>query len=227
MIESVVQPDPHAGRMEMSVTGRVRYGSFYGPNVELRRTIASTLGENVIRVHDEFFNAGNRDCPHAWLLHINFGYPLVDEGAEFRYDEQRVEPHPENAANAKVFAPGGPYKRVIPYKRVMAPTAEHNGPTSFVGYIYAKADASGRATVSLVNPKLEVGVAVRYDTSEFTRCVTWQHWGKYEYVTALEPSTGSVEGRDKDRARGLLQRLTPGQRKSYRYEIEVLTDVAR
>jgi hypothetical protein len=215
-IESVIQPDPHAGKMEISIVGRVRYGGFYGPNVELRRRISSTLGENLIRVEDEFFNAGNTDCPHAWLLHINLGYPLVDEGAELRVDEQRVEPHPENPANARHFAAGGPWKRI------MAPTAEHNGPTSFVGYIYPKADAAGRATVAIVNPKIGLGVAVRYNASEFGRCVNWQHWGKYEYVTALEPSTGSVEGREKDRAGGLLQRLAPGQRKSYRYEIEVM-----
>ena len=214
-IESILQPDPHAGRLDMSITARVRYGGFYGPNVELRRTISSTLGQNSIRIHDEFFNAGNTECPHAWLLHINFGYPLVDEGAEFRYDEHRVEPHPESDIHAKVFAPNGPYKKV------QAPTPDHNGPSSYVGYIYPKPDASGMATVSIVNPKLNLGVSVRYHTAEFPRCVNWQHWGRYEYVTALEPSTGSVEGRDKDRASGLLQRLAPGQRKNYRYEIAI------
>ena len=41
---------------------------------------------------DEFHNAGNQDVPHAWLLHINFGYPLLDFGAEFCYAEERIEP---------------------------------------------------------------------------------------------------------------------------------------
>src|SRR5438045_2361405 len=38
-IESVIQPDPHRGRMEMSMTGCVKYGALDGPCVELRRTI--------------------------------------------------------------------------------------------------------------------------------------------------------------------------------------------
>ena len=76
-IESIVQPDPRSGRTEMTVTGIVRYGAFYGPCVELRRTIRSTLGSNAIDFTDDFFNAGNQPVPHAWLLHINFGYPLA------------------------------------------------------------------------------------------------------------------------------------------------------
>jgi hypothetical protein len=85
-IESVVQPDPHAGRTEMSVTGVVRYGAFYGPNLELRRTIRSVLGQPKIEIEDTFTNVGNHDIEHAWLLHINFGYPLLDEGTEFLFN---------------------------------------------------------------------------------------------------------------------------------------------
>ena len=90
VVEMVRQPDPHAGRDEMSVAGVLRYGSLFGPNLTLRRTIASRLGSNVIEVTDEFHNAGNQAVPHAWLLHINFGYPLVDAGAEFCYDAKVV-----------------------------------------------------------------------------------------------------------------------------------------
>src|SRR5206468_8163158 len=88
-IETVTQPDPRAGKPDMTIVGSVKYGAFYGPCVELRRTIRSTLGRNVIEITDEFFNAGNRDVPHAWLLHVNLGYPLLDRGAEFCYDATR------------------------------------------------------------------------------------------------------------------------------------------
>lgn len=217
-IESVIQPDPHAGRMEMSVTARVRYGAFYGPNVELRRTISSTLGENSVRVADEFFNAGNHPAPHAWLLHVNFGYPLVDEGAEFCYDEQKIEPLPGDAYAAKRFADKGNYKRIP------GPLAEQSGPTSWVGYLYPKAGKDGAATVAIVNAKLGLGAAIHYNTKEFPRCANWQHFGQYEYVAALEPSTGSVEGRDKDRPRGLVRTLEPRQRITYQYSIDLVSD---
>src|SRR4051794_1645426 len=47
-VESVVQPDPHAGLLEICATARLRYGRLFGPCVELRRTIKSVLGLNVI-----------------------------------------------------------------------------------------------------------------------------------------------------------------------------------
>src|SRR3954471_21632413 len=52
-LEAVVQPDPHAGENEMSVVGVLRYGKLFGPNLTLRRTIRSWLGENAIEVADE------------------------------------------------------------------------------------------------------------------------------------------------------------------------------
>ena len=219
-IESIVQPDPRSGKMEMSITGIVRTGAFYGPCFELRRTIRSTLGENRIEISDEVFNAGNTATPHEWLLHINLGYPLVDAGAEFCWDAERVEPLPGDAAAARHFSSGNNYRRVT------GPLAEHSGPTSCVGYVYPKAGKDGKATVGIVNEKLGLGLAIDYDTREFTRCANWQHWGRHEYVTALEPATASVEGRGKDRERGIMHMLGAGERKRYGYSIRVVTERA-
>ena len=219
-IESILQPDPLRGRNEMSVTAIVRYGQFYGPSVELRRTIASTLGGNAIHVTDEFLNAGNTDAPHAWLLHINFGWPLVDAGAELCFDATKVEPLDNDPARARF---GDPAKA----KKIPAPLESHRGETSAVAYLFPRADKQGRATVGIVNKKLGVGVAIRYSTREFPRCGNWQHFGPAgEYVTALEPMNGTIAGRDKDRESGELDILKPGARKTYRYTIEVVTDRA-
>jgi hypothetical protein len=217
-IESVTQPDPHAGRADMSITGVLRYGSLFGPCVTLRRMIASRLGANWIDVADEFHNAGNQPVPHAWLLHINFGYPLVDAGAEFCYDA-KVEPLPNPIARAR-------FRAGQPYKKVPAPLDAHRGATEAVAYLYPRPRdrRTGLTTVGLVNRRLGVGVAIDYSTLEFPRCVNWQHWGPGEYVTALEPANGSVEGRWTDRERGVLDRLDPGARKTYRYRIRVVSD---
>jgi hypothetical protein len=217
-IESITQPDPHANQREMAIIGRIRYGAFYGPCVELKRKISSVLGENTIYVVDEFYNAGNQEVPHAWLLHVNFGYPLVDSGAEFCYVEDRVEGLSGDEKALAHFSDGGHYKQIPD------PLPEHSGPTSLVGYIYPKANNDGIASVAIANPKLPLAAVVTYNVNDFPRCANWQHWGKYEYVCALEPATGSVEGRDKDRARGLLGSLRPGKRKTYRYMIDVVSD---
>ncbi len=43
------------------------------------------------------------------------------------------------------------------------------------------------------------------------------------YVTGLEPANCLVEGRDKDRARGILQFLEPGEQREYVLELGVVT----
>ena len=212
-IESVVQPDPHAGQMQMSITGSIRYGAFYGPNVQLRRTITSTLGGNDIRFVDEVHNAGNTTVPHAWLLHVNFGYPLVDQGAELCCNTTKVEPM-DNDPSRAIFASDHDWRRVP------QPMRRHSGDTSGVGYLFPRPlDRAGNTT--------SLNEAFRIDTIDFSRCGNWQHWGTGEYVTALEPMTGTVDGRDKDRARGLLRFLKPGEKKVYRYTFEVVTNRRR
>jgi hypothetical protein len=156
-VERVVRPDPHAGRDEMVVVGVVRYGRLFGPNVTLQRTVRSVLGRNAIEFTDEFTNAGNQPVPHAWLLHINLGYPLVDGGAEFCYDA-KVVPQDNPVAKAR-FEPGSDYKTVPD------PLDAHRGGTEAVAYLYPKADRDGRATVGLVNRKLGVGLAIDYDAA--------------------------------------------------------------
>jgi len=215
-IESVSQPDPHTGKLDMSVTGLLRYGAFYGPCVELRRTIRAKLGTNRIDVSDEFYNAGNVQTPHAWLLHINLGWPLLDEGAVFCWRASRLDPRPDAMSQA-YFTSGGAYKRVS------APTREHAGNKHVFAYFDPKPASGGAVTVGLVNARLGLGFAVHYDAKQFPRCGCWQSWGEREYVAALEPMNCGVEGRDKDRERAWMDTLKPGGRKRYDYAMEVVT----
>ena len=220
-IESVINPDPHAGHKAISITGVVRYGSFYGPCVQLRRTIRSELGSNRIEFIDDFTNVGNQPAPHAWLLHINFGYPLLDEGTEVCFDSPELAPTDAPESHAR-FKPG------VDYKRLLAPQESHRGPNSAVAYFFPKpTDAAGHTTVGIVNPKLLLGVAIHYNTKQFPRLGNWQHFGPGEYVTALEPMNGTVDGRERDRQRGLLDQIEPGGKKIYEYQLEVLTAKSR
>jgi hypothetical protein len=218
-IESIVQPDPRAGRLEMSAVARLRYGKLFGPNLELKRTIRSALGTNYIDITDEFFNAGNTPAPHAWLLHINLGYPLVDGGAELCYEATKVEPRNEPGSIAR-------FKNLATARKIPDALDEHRGGTETFAYLWPRAAKDGSATVAIVNRKRGMAVAIRYDTRQFPRCGNWQHFGPGEYVTALEPMNCTVDGRWKDRAAGNLDFIKPGERKAYQYRIEVVTDKA-
>jgi hypothetical protein len=217
VIESIIQPEPRAGRMDMSVTGVVKYGAFYGPWMELRRTIRSRLGENFIEFVDEFVNVGNTAVPHAWLLHMNFGYPLVDAGAVLCFDSPKVEPAGWEESR-KRFSAG------VDFTTVPGPLEEHRGSACAVAYLYPRGDERGMANVGIVNKRLGLGVRVEYSTKEFPRCGNWQGFGEREYVTALEPMNGTVDGRAADRERGLLDIVGAGEKRVYRYRVEVVRE---
>jgi len=84
-VESIIQPDPAAGKMEMSITAVIMESKVFGPHLELRRTLSSVLGESTIRVQDVVTNRGNTPAPHMILYHCNFGWPLVDKGTKIIY----------------------------------------------------------------------------------------------------------------------------------------------
>jgi hypothetical protein len=54
----------------------------FGENLVLTRRIEAALGGATIGVTDRVENRGFRPTPHMLLYHYNFGFPLLDEGAE-------------------------------------------------------------------------------------------------------------------------------------------------
>jgi hypothetical protein len=218
-LESVIQPAPHEGRMEMSITGRIQYGAFYGPWLTLTRTIRSKLGANEINIEDKFTNPGNSPVTHAWLLHINFGYPLLDEGTEFVIGKAAAEPRDDELSRQYFSDPN--VGKVFP-----GPSEAQSGDRHVFRYLTPTARSDGRLRTGVWNPKLSLGVAIDYSTRDFPRLGQWLHWGVGEYVAALEPMTGGVEGRHRDRQRGWLRTIEPGSSVQYRYRISIVQDRA-
>ena len=218
IVESIVNPDPARGQYEMSITGIVRTARLFGPNVELRRTISSTLGTPVVRVHDAFLNRGNEPVPHAWLLHINFGYPLLEPGASTYCYQGTVDTRLDSAG---WFAPGRDFRAAVESQE------SHRGIGEAFAYINPKPDAKGMVLAGVVNRKRGFGVKIEYPAKEFARMGNWQHWGPAgEYVGALEPMTAGVEGRAVDRERGWFRSLKPGQKAEYHCTITATNDKA-
>jgi hypothetical protein len=214
-VESIVNPDLRAGRYEMAITGLVRTAKVFNPNVELRRTIRSPLGESVIEIHDHFVNCGNEPVPHAWLLHINFGYPLLEPKVSTYCYKGKVTPRADSVEW---------YSRKD-FRRAPAPQKAHCGVGEDCTYIEPTPDRKGIATVGVVNEKRRFGVKIEYSTKQFPRMVNWQHWGPGgSYVGALEPMNGSVEGRPTDRRRGWLDTLKPGETRNYACRITATND---
>lgn len=216
IVESIVNPDPARGRYEMSITALVRTARVFGPNMELRRTISGTLGEPVIRICDEFLNRDNMPAPLAWLLHINFGYPLLEPGASTYCYAGKVM---SRFGSDDWFAPGHDF-RAAP-----KPQESHRGTGEVFAYIDPRTDAKGNVLAGVVNRKQGFGVRVEFNKKDFPRMGNWQHWGPGgSYTGAIEPMTAGVEGRPKDEELGWLQHLKPGQSRTLRCMLTATSD---
>ncbi|GAB3167483.1 aldose 1-epimerase family protein [Telluribacter humicola] len=212
-IESIIQPDPAAGRMEMSITGRIRETKVFGPSLELRRTISGTLGQPFIRIHDEVINRGNTPAPHMLLYHFNLGWPLVDEGADILWQgdwQPRFDP-----SKHKIFREGGNFRKCP------APLDSHSGSGEEVAFIDPATNESGECVCGLHNGRIGLALAIRFQKEQLPWLTNWQHWGRGEYVTGLEPGTHPPIGQAKAREEGTLIQLAPGESRTYDLVLEV------
>ena len=150
------------------------------------------------------------------LYHCNFGWPLVDEGAEIIWKGDFKSAVRD--MDDKIFRSGHDYKKCL------APLSGHTGPGEAAAFIDAAADGHGICHVGLVNRKLNMALAVRYAKEQLPWLTNWQHWGPGEYVCALEPGTNPPIGQNKAKEQKQLIFIEPGQSRSYKLEFEVLTE---
>ena len=214
-IESIVQPDPAAGRLDMSITGVVRQTRVFGPNLELRRTISGRLGEPAVRINDTVTNRGSSSQPHMMLYHCNYGWPLVDEGTEFVWKGTCNSFGRES--DDELFA------SKHNYRRCPASLESHRGSGEACGLIETTPDRSGMCSVGLHNRKLGLAVAMRYKKKQLPCLTNWQHWGFGDYVTGIEPGTNPPYGQNEARKQRKLIMLGAGKSRNYQLDISVLT----
>lgn len=200
-VESIINPDLGRNRLDMSITAVIKTARVFGPDIELRRTLSSRLGENHIRVHDHFINRANEPVPFNWLYHINFGYPLLEPGAStYCYTGT-----PQPLAHAEWFARKD-------FRAAPKPLEKHRGTGEGFAFVEPRGDAKGNVLVGVVNRKRGFGVKIEYNRKVFPRLGNWQHWGPGgSYTGALEPMTAGVQGRPKDQAQGWVRTLHPGE----------------
>ena len=215
-VESILQPDPATGKLEMSVTAVMKESRVFGPNLELRRTISSTLDEPAVRIHDVVTNLSNMPTPHMILYHCNFGWPLVDEGTEIIYKGKCV--------SRGLDMDNAIFNSRHNFRKVTAPIEAHKGTGEACSFIDVVADKKGICTVGLFNRRIGLGLVMRYKKRQLPCLANWQHFGPGEYVTALEPGTNPPIGQAKAREQKTLIHIAPGKSRTYDLEMTVLTD---
>lgn len=225
-IETLHNPDLPRGRHEMELSLVVRDARMFGPVFEIRRTIRCILGVAEIDIADEVTNLADTRAAHHWLYHCNLGYPLLDAGARFVYRgraEYWVMPAPPGQDIVQPLAADAMNK----LKRVPNGLAEHAGSGERGLIVGVDEDGDGWCRAGLVNDKLGLGLEISYPRDALPRLANWQHYGpRGSYVSGLEPFSGSLLGKSRDRHPLAEQFLDPGETRKYRLKLRVLSTPA-
>ena len=190
------------------VSGLMRESVLFKDSLVLQRMIEVELGKSVITFRDRVVNEGFRQSPLMLLYHINLGWPLLDDGAALHFNAQSMRPRDaeaeKGAASAtEIPAPISGYKEQVFYHELIA-------------------DNNGFVSAVLENRKLGVGLFTQYRKKELPRFIQWKMVAEGEYVLGFEPANCLVEGRAKERERGTLQFLEPGETRDFLVRIGVL-----
>jgi Domain of unknown function (DUF4432) len=192
--------------------GEVAQTAVFGENLLLRRRIEAALGGAAISVFDRVENRGFRPTPHMLLYHYNFGWPLLDAGAELLVPSRAIV----HTVHQDLRAQGAGY-------RVQGPPA-----ADFSEQVYQHdvvADEGGMAAAALINPALGAGgfgVRLDWDRAALPCLIQWQCLQSGLYVLGIEPSTNHVLGRTFAETRGELTFLEHGATREYRTRLAVL-----
>jgi len=196
----------------MWISGQVHEAVVFGENVCLTRKISAKLGESRFFLHDRVENRGHLPVEHMILYHINGGFPAIDEGATLTAPTVSAIPRDAEAEKekekfAQMSAPIVAFKERCYYHEMAAAP-------------------DGTVRAALINRSCDggrgFGFYAAYNKKELPRFTEWKMMGAGDYVVGMEPANCLVEGRDKERARGTLQFLQPGEAREYHLEIGVL-----
>ena len=193
----------------MSVRGLMRETSIFYENLTLTRTITVKGGENKLTIHDEVQNQGFESIDFMLLYHVNIGFPIVDEGslllAPIMNTRGRDEEADKGLANYMHFEKPTPgYKEQVFFHKL----AE---------------DEKGLTFASIINEPMEIGFYISYNQKELPFLTEWKMMGQQDYVVGIEPGNCLPIGRKASKEKGWLDKLEPGNTKSFTLEMGMLT----
>ena len=198
--------------------GEVVQAAMFGEDLHLVRRIEARVGGDGFTVEDRVENRGFSRTPHMLLYHVNLGYPLLDEGSEFRAPVERV-----------TWRSHETYRNGVGYRAMPAPQ-----PADFVEQVHTHAvaaEADGAVPAALVNRRLDLGgdgggpglaFLIEYDREALPVLLEWQSVREGAYVVGIEPSTAHPGGAALNEEHGLLRHLDHGESRRYRLRFSVV-----
>jgi hypothetical protein len=191
-VELVVDREPP---YRIRLRGRVDERMLFGPKLELQTELSTEPGTSTFRLADVVTNRGTQPQEFQMLYHVNYGRPILEEGARFLAPVERVTPYNDRAAKA-----------VGTYNQFTGPTP------GFIEQVYLMrplADKDGRTVILLQNKTADRATSISYSLKELPYLTLWKNTAaeKDGYVTGLEPGTNFPNHRAIERKHGRVPKL--------------------
>ena len=194
----------------IAIHGLVRESCVFDENMVLRREMTLETEKDIVSIHDVVENQGFRREPVMLVYHINFGYPMLDEGARIYSSAAQVTPRDEIAA-------GGMHN----YELMEAPGIERPEEVFFHRQL-----PDENAFVMLHNEKLQLAAILHFDAKALPILCEWKCMRAGDYALGLEPTTSGVANRSAARSNGMLTYLEPGASRDFTLSLEFTEDPA-
>ena len=193
------------------VSGNVREREVFGTDMIMKRSFTLETESDKLRIHDVVTNQSFETQPVMLIYHINFGYPILDDGAKAYFSATKITPRTEFAAET-----------IESYNVMEAPGCGRDEQC----YYHTEQPEEGEAFAMLHNEQLGIAAIVRFDKDVLPFMCEWKCMRAGEYALGLEPTTSGVVNRSEARELGNLTYLEPGESREYNVSIEMTDDPA-
>jgi hypothetical protein len=200
--------------------GEIRQTAVAGENLHLVRRLEAEVGSNSVTICDRVTNRGFQSTPHMLLYHINLGWPLLDEGTEFRVQ-----------TSATSLVGSGVVGDESQFRFQSGPQVE------FLERVYdhtAVPNAEGRVDVAIINRNFGwengssgLSFLLEYDHAALPGLLQWQRFEEGCYAVGIEPCTVRSGLRSEQEERGEVRWLDHNQSCDYQLKFSVVAGIRR
>lgn len=192
----------------ITLEGTMREARIFGENLTLHRKLEFEYENDSILMTDTITNHGFGNRQFVYALHLNYGYPLLEEGTKLIFDSLETVPREAHAAKyadtwRQVEAPQYPYPERCYFHKIQK-------------------DKNGMAQYTVFNEKHSIGVNIQYDGNDLPYFCQWKMLGKGEYVMGMEPMNTFLDGPKVDQEGCPAPILEPGESKIYKVKMNFI-----
>lgn len=192
----------------IKISGDMHEAAFFGRNLVLHREIETMAGSRSIHITDTVENLDFKEDGFMLLYHLNTGYPLLDEGAEYVTSIRRIEPMSDISREHLKQA-----------GEISAPL--DNVPEDLY-CIEAGCDMDGYGAACLVNRTLMIGLYVKFRVDQLPYMVEWKSMKAGDYALGMLPANCRPIGRLAAKEQHDLKMLKPFESCTMELEIGIL-----